>query len=398
MSLIGKFAHLPGRPKASEATPILEKIASQVKPIMKKRGWKVGVLGEFFPANPSLLGININHGQRINLRLRPPDSPSGFYDFEHLVLVMLHELTHIVHGPHDASFYKLLAELEEEYYDLKRKGFSGEGFHSDGNRLQGTRLNEYEGRRRGLAAAEKRFQQQKVMGRGGVLGGSGAGRKSMREIVAEAAERRLKDDKTCKVDSKEAEEEARKAQEESIMVDATDVEATGQVEAGPSRKRSLSDTGAKDAPIVVDDDSEDVPGPSRQRPTFAIEGSSAESTPSSRTVSAASTPPTSRPSSAVANPTPSVPVSTKPSSSKGNKPVASVPVSASASRPKPPTTWTCGICTLINTLSAHRCEACESPRPAQNTDDGWWCEFCGAGPREMGFWSCLECGWVRKSG
>jgi hypothetical protein len=30
--------------------------------------------------------------------------------------------------------------------------------------------------------------------------------------------------------------------------------------------------------------------------------------------------------------------------------------------------------------------------------DGWWCEFCGAGPREMGFWSCLECGWVRKWG
>jgi hypothetical protein len=25
---------------------MLEKIASQVKPIMKKRGWKVGVLGE----------------------------------------------------------------------------------------------------------------------------------------------------------------------------------------------------------------------------------------------------------------------------------------------------------------------------------------------------------------
>lgn len=97
------------------------------------------------------------------------------------------QLTHIVHGPHDTSFYKLLAELEEEYYDLKRKGYTGEGFHSDGNRLQGTRLNEYEGRRRGLAAAEKRMKQQLIMGRGGVLGGSKVTDKSMREIVAEVS-------------------------------------------------------------------------------------------------------------------------------------------------------------------------------------------------------------------
>ena len=93
-----------------------------------------------------------------------------------------------MHGPHDASFYKLLGELEEEYYDLKRKGYEGEGFHSAGNRLNGMRVNEYEGRRKGLAAAEKRLAQQKAMGRGGVLGGSSrtAG-KTMREIVAEVS-------------------------------------------------------------------------------------------------------------------------------------------------------------------------------------------------------------------
>jgi hypothetical protein len=35
-----------------------------------------------------------------------------------------HQLTHNVYGPHDAKFYKLLGELEEEYYELKRKGYS----------------------------------------------------------------------------------------------------------------------------------------------------------------------------------------------------------------------------------------------------------------------------------
>jgi len=99
---------------------------------------------KFLPSNPALLGNNMNAGQRINLRLRPPGDTSTFYEYDQLVLVMLHEvslgvrsygqadaqLTHIEHGPHDASFYKLLAVLEEEYYDLKRKGYSGESTSS----------------------------------------------------------------------------------------------------------------------------------------------------------------------------------------------------------------------------------------------------------------------------
>lgn len=63
--LVGAFEHLPNRPKSNEARcvfeidalrqsleltylnrPLLEKIASQVKPIMSKRGWKVGTLAE----------------------------------------------------------------------------------------------------------------------------------------------------------------------------------------------------------------------------------------------------------------------------------------------------------------------------------------------------------------
>jgi hypothetical protein len=39
------------------------------------------------------IGINMNAGQRINLRLRPPGSPDGFYEFDQLVLVMLHEVS-----------------------------------------------------------------------------------------------------------------------------------------------------------------------------------------------------------------------------------------------------------------------------------------------------------------
>lgn len=35
------------------------------------------------------------------------------------------QLVHNEIGPHNAAFYKLLSELEEEFYDLKRKGYSG---------------------------------------------------------------------------------------------------------------------------------------------------------------------------------------------------------------------------------------------------------------------------------
>lgn len=79
--------------------------------------------------------------------------------------------------------------------------------------------------------------------------------------------------------------------------------------------------------------------------------------------------------------------------------------------------WSCPTCTLLNLVSSQTCEACNSPRPGQRSTshssstipittsrsnglevDGWFCDFCGAGPREMSFWSCGVCGSVRKWG
>ena len=68
-------------------------------------------LAEFFPKDPNLLGININHGQRICVRLRPARNEAAFLPYEHILGTLLHELTHIVHGPHQAPFYKLLDEI-----------------------------------------------------------------------------------------------------------------------------------------------------------------------------------------------------------------------------------------------------------------------------------------------
>jgi hypothetical protein len=64
-----------------------------------------------------------------------------------------------VHGPHDQTFYNFLSRLEEEYYELKRTGYAGEGFFSNGRRLgEGIPQNipAYLARQRALEAAERR--------------------------------------------------------------------------------------------------------------------------------------------------------------------------------------------------------------------------------------------------
>ncbi|KAI9631827.1 WLM domain-containing protein [Dioszegia hungarica] len=365
MSLIGRFEHLPKRPKSDQARPLLEKIASQVKPIMTKRSWTVGTLAEFLPSDPSLLGNNMNRGQRINLRLRPPGSEGDFYEYDQLVLVMLHELTHNEFGPHDAKFYKLLGELEEEYYDLKRKGFSGEGFHSSGNNLSGIKRDEYAGRLTGLQAAERRLAAQRKIGKGGVLGGRGTAGRSVREVLAEAAERRIRDDKACSAEgSKAVEEEVRKAAEESVGIDAIDLTGEDGDDAGPFTPISTStSTPSSIGPI---------------RPTHRS-GTIASS--SSSTSASTSKPPTSRkqpPSSSIPGP---------------SKPIRQPPLPAH----EQPTEWSCPTCTLLNPLHHLSCDACATERPP-HVKTGWFCGVCGEGPVSWDRWSCEGCGVVRTFG
>lgn len=50
------YEHLKHLPREQEALRMLRKAASIVKPLMRKRGWKVGTLAEFLPDEPQLLG------------------------------------------------------------------------------------------------------------------------------------------------------------------------------------------------------------------------------------------------------------------------------------------------------------------------------------------------------
>lgn len=126
--------------REDEAKEILEKIAKQVQPIMRKHKWKVNILSEFWylqslmmsllhffiyvfcfhnkistcsPPNPALLGLNINGGAEVKLRLRRQNNEWDFFPYEQILDTMLHELCHNQYGPHNADFYNLLDEIRK---------------------------------------------------------------------------------------------------------------------------------------------------------------------------------------------------------------------------------------------------------------------------------------------
>jgi hypothetical protein len=183
---ITNIAALKRKPMEQEALNILYEIANAVGPLMKHYGFKVGLLSEMSPKNPSLLGLNVNRGHKIYLRLRPHGNDTWFLPMESLMGTMLHELTHNVFGPHDVKFYKKLDELSDKLNELKIEGVK---FGGDGFRLGG---------RRGLDERKSRERKLRLY-QGGTrkLGGDGHLQGSLRDMVRQAAVKRYEDAKWC---------------------------------------------------------------------------------------------------------------------------------------------------------------------------------------------------------
>lgn len=194
--------------RVEEARKLLEKLHAEVKPLMRKYRWRVGKLTEFVPKDKNLLGLNVNSGAKICIRLRLPDDLTTFFPWEHIVGTMLHELTHNNIAPHNDKFYKLLDHLWEEYEALK-----------DGTRVSGVTLQGFEGKGKQLgstsgpkdpiskrqaicAAAARRAQLGQIMCHGGQrLGGAGSKLTptTLRRRAVDAAERRRRDALSCGV-------------------------------------------------------------------------------------------------------------------------------------------------------------------------------------------------------
>jgi len=120
-------------PSPYDAEKLLQKLATDpgIIDIMKSRSFEVGILTEMSPAEAQdrmakkgtpgmdLLGYNQNSGEMIVLRLRT-DNTKGFRPYHDLINTLIHELTHNVISPHDASFWKLFGELKAQYMKFHR--------------------------------------------------------------------------------------------------------------------------------------------------------------------------------------------------------------------------------------------------------------------------------------
>nr|XP_048323487.1 uncharacterized protein LOC107434516 isoform X2 [Ziziphus jujuba var. spinosa] len=200
------------KPGEDKAKKLLDRIAKQVQPIMRKHKWRVKLLSEF--CHPALLGQNAGRGAHVQLRLRRPNRDSDFLPFDQILDTMLHELCHNVHGPHNASFYNLWDELRKECEELIAKGITGTGYGFD---LPGRRLGGFSRqpsisslRTTALAAAEKRAKLGSLLPSGPKrLGGDSTIMVGLSPIqaAAMAAERRLQDDIWCGSASCEASED-----------------------------------------------------------------------------------------------------------------------------------------------------------------------------------------------
>ncbi|KAL6538475.1 hypothetical protein OROGR_012463 [Orobanche gracilis] len=203
LNKVWEIKTLKRKPKEEEARNILDRVAKQVQPIMRKHNWRIKLLSEFCPKNGALLGLNVGGGVHVKLRLRRANKDDEFLPFHEVLDTMLHELCHNVHSPHNASFYKLWDEIRKECEDLINKGISGEGcgFDLPGRRLGGLSRKPLSSlRHSALAAAENRARLGSLLPSGPKkLGGDNSIMTALSPVqaAAMAAERRFQDNIWC---------------------------------------------------------------------------------------------------------------------------------------------------------------------------------------------------------
>ncbi|KAI0109129.1 WLM-domain-containing protein [Nemania sp. FL0031] len=387
--LVFSYSHLADFPRAAEALHILKKVASMVKPLMRARGWRVGQLTEFYPSQQNLLGLNVDRGQKICLRLRYPGDRNQFLPLEQVADTMLHELAHNVHGPHDAKFHALWNQLRDEHLSLTLKGYTGEGFLSDGHRLGGRTMPMDEARRLARAAAEQR--RTLSSGSGQRLGGIGPRPgQDIRKTITDAVESRNRTLRGCANDNQ--------TQDEIIEIADT---ATRNGFRTKAEEDAANDAAIAQALWEIVQEEEMAKKGSAYIPPSPASSSSRSSLAQSTTTRRAP---------------------------QGDKESTS--------------TWICGVCTLNNPASYLCCDACGSERtelpttkqpavidltgsdrrgnnrrtqstsatstskgkeprhtpsqPPASTSRTWTCHFCGR-VRESQWWSCDLCGTIKLS-
>lgn len=338
---VWEFKALKRKPGEEKATKMLEKIAKQVQPIMRKHKWRVKLLSEFCPNSPSLLGLNVGAGIHVKLRLRRPNRDLDFYPFDQVLDTMLHELCHNAIGPHNDNFYKLWDELRKECEELMAKGITGTG---EGFDLSGRRLGGYSRQpplsslpKVALAAAEKRSRLTSLLPSGpNRVGGDNVVMKALSPVqaAAMAAERRLQDDIWCGSQS---------------------CEHSGHEDVNNESAENLVHKGGNVGNLRTDNPTPSLDLISRKRSRLADSSFGLDSISHSQSSSHAG-------SSSANFSRPSGPVS-------GYNRMLHSEESAM---------WQCLMCTLLNKALAPFCELCgtQQPKDVPTKYSIWSCKFC----------------------
>ncbi|KAK3315382.1 WLM domain-containing protein [Apodospora peruviana] len=188
---------LPYLPNPARSLAFLERLRSDpgIRAAMLAHKFSVGLLTEMDPSQHTqsthegttrILGLNRNKGEVIELRLRT-DVYDGYRDYKTIRKTLCHELAHNVHSEHDRQFWDLTAQIEREV--------SRADWKSGGRVVGGPDGAEFAPERGG--GEEEMFMDHGgwtggtyVLGGGNGNGqGGGMGR---REILARAAEQRLR--------------------------------------------------------------------------------------------------------------------------------------------------------------------------------------------------------------
>lgn len=311
----------------------------------------LSIIPGWLDANMSA-GLNVNRGQKILLRLRYPGDRNQFMPIEDVTDTMLHELSHIVHGPHDGKFHALWDQLRDEHEGLVRKGYTGEGFLSDGHRLGGRpQLPMHEARRLARAAAEKR--RVLSAGSGQKLGGAAPRPgQDIRNVIVGAIERRNKTLQGCGNTSHNEEEireisdtASRNGFRTKAEEDAANEAAIAQALWELVQEDEMQKYGKSYIP------------PSAQHP----EGSGGGVATAGQASGSGS-----KPSRPVAGRRPPAPSPLTPTKAPPPIPLATKPAAKPAPS-QPANEWECNICTLSNPATFLCCDACGTERSEEQT-------------------------------
>jgi hypothetical protein len=190
---------LPYLPNPTKSLQFLQRLKDDagIKAAMRKHKFTVPLLTEMNPIEHTqsnhegttrTLGLNRNAGEVIELRLRT-DAYDGYRDYKTIRKTLCHELAHNVHGPHDRNFWDLCKQIEKEV--------EGADWRSGGKTVGSDEVYDGHGEDEEVDDHGGWTGGEFVLGASGTSGAESTGNvdtggMSRREILARAAEERMK--------------------------------------------------------------------------------------------------------------------------------------------------------------------------------------------------------------